>query len=141
MNFIMILDAILCIVMAGFTGWNWMLAINGKTTIEFWTLSDEYDRVKAPLGFESSKDNLFRVFGTYKILRILSPSTRNVPFTGLEWSFWFKDDGYDANGYEMPTRRSRNADTESGVSATESEQTGAADERAADDDELEMVLI
>ena len=109
MNFVMILDAILCVVMAGFTGWNWMLAFNGKTTIEFWTIMDN-DRKSAPLGFDTTADNLFRVFGTHKVLRVLSPSTRNVPFTGLEWSFWFKDDGYDANGYEMPTRRSHLAD-------------------------------
>jgi|Transcript_32834 hypothetical protein len=105
MNFLMILDAILAVVMAGFTGWNWMLACNGKTTIEFWTIFDS-DKKRAELGFETTSDNLFRVFGTHSIMRVLSPSLRNVPFTGLEWSFWFKDDGYDANGYEMPGRAS-----------------------------------
>ena len=40
MNFIVVLDAILCVVMAGFTGWNWLLACNGKTTIEYWTVWD-----------------------------------------------------------------------------------------------------
>jgi len=64
MNFIMILDAILAVVMAGFTGWNWFLACNGKTTIEFWTVFDD-DRKCAPLGFETTSDNLFRVFGTH----------------------------------------------------------------------------
>ena len=115
MNFIMILDAILCVVMAGFTGWNWMLAFNGKTTIEFWTLFDTTRR-RAELSFEQSSDNLFRVFGTHKMLRVLSPSLRNVPFTGLEWSFWFKDTGFDANGYEMPGRQQREeaADQEKG---------------------------
>ena len=28
---------------------------------------------------------------------------RNVPFTGLEWSFWFKDEGYDENGKVIKT--------------------------------------
>ena len=101
MNFIMILDAILCVVMAGFTGWNWMLALNGKTTIEFWTNFDK-DRKLIELSFPQASDNLYRVFGTYKLFRVLSPSLRNVPFTGLEWSFWFKDSGYDANGYKFP---------------------------------------
>lgn len=46
-------------------------------------------------------DNLYRVFGTYKIFRVLSPSFRNVPFTGLEWSFKFKDEGYDCEGFSI----------------------------------------
>jgi len=104
MNFIMILDAILCVVMAGFTGWNWLLACNGKTTIEFWSIK-ENERAHAELSFSNAKDNIYRVFGTHKLLRVLSPSLRNVPFTGLEWSFWFKDSGFDANGYEFPKAR------------------------------------
>ena len=105
MNFIMILDAILCVVMAGFTGWNWLLAFSGKTTIEFWTPSDP-DRQSIELSFLRKRDNIFRVFGTYNLVRVLSPSFRNVPFTGLEWSFWFKDSGYDANGFEFPKSKS-----------------------------------
>jgi len=97
MNFIMILDAILCVVMAGFTAWNWLLAFSGKTTIEFWT-PDDPDRKNIELSFMKKRDNIFRVFGTCNLVRVLSPSFRNVPFTGLEWSFWFKDSGYDANG-------------------------------------------
>lgn len=101
MNFIMILDAILCVVMAGFTGWNWLLAFSGKTTIEFWTPKDEV-RKEIELSFLRKRDNIYRVFGTYNLIRVLSPSFRNVPFTGLEWSFWFKDSGFDANGVAFP---------------------------------------
>ena len=36
MTFLSILDLVLCIVMALFTGWNWFLAIFGSTQIEFW---------------------------------------------------------------------------------------------------------
>ena len=89
--------------MAGFTGWLWWLACCGITTIEFWTVFSAEEKMAA-LGFAKSADNLFRVFGTHKLLRLLSPSTRNVPFTGLEWSFWLKDNGYDAHGYELPSR-------------------------------------
>ena len=132
MNFIMILDAILCVVMAGFTGWNWMLALNGKTTIEFWTNFDK-DKKLIELSFPNASDNLYRVFGTYKPFRVLSPSLRNVPFTGLEWSFWFKDSGYDANGYAFPKTMS---DQESGRAALS--QTGS--EKDFDYD-VELVLI
>jgi hypothetical protein len=41
-------------------------------------------------------DNLFLIFGTYKIIRILSPSLRNVPLTGLEWSFMLWNRSYVA---------------------------------------------
>ena len=55
------------------------------------------------LSFDQITDNIYRVFGTHKLFRVLSPSLRNVPFTGLEWSFWYKDSGFDANGYEFPS--------------------------------------
>jgi hypothetical protein len=46
------------------------------------------------------KDNLFLIFGTYKFLRIFSPSLRNVPLTGLEWSFLVWSQGYNEYGYK-----------------------------------------
>lgn len=47
------------------------------------------------------KDNVFRIFGTYSIIRMLSPSLRSGPFTGLEWSFQLKDEGYDEEGLKL----------------------------------------
>jgi hypothetical protein len=42
---------------------------------------------------------LFLFFGTNKYFRVLSPSLRNVPFTGLEWSFLMRDlVGYSNTG-------------------------------------------
>ena len=63
----------------------------------------------ANLRFETISDNLYRVFGTHKWFRILSPSMRNIPFTGLEWSFWFKDEGYDCHGKAIETFDDENA--------------------------------
>ena len=74
------------------------MACDGKTSIEYWSLFRTGSENRAQLNFNSTSDNLFRVFGTHKLFRILSPSLRNVPFTGLEWSFWFKDEGYDCEG-------------------------------------------
>lgn len=48
--------------------------------------------------FRSIRDNLYRVFGTYNPFAILSPSLRNVPFTGIEWSYQLKDLGYNEKG-------------------------------------------
>ena len=93
--------------MTGFSVWNWFIAVKGVTTIEFWTGEmTNYDQFNNPVrkpknSFETASDNLYRVFGTHKLFRVLSPSLRNVPFTGLEWSFRYKDDGYDCNGYPL----------------------------------------
>ena len=35
------------------------------------------------------------------MFRIFSPSFRNVPFTGLEWSFKYRDEGFDCEGYKL----------------------------------------
>ena len=104
LNFCIFLDFSLALVMFAFTVWNWFLAAQGNTTIEFWTgYSGIASGERANLRFETVSDNLYRVFGTHKWFRILSPSMRNVPFTGLEWSFWFKDEGYDENGKVIKT--------------------------------------
>ena len=99
MEFLILLDFALACVMAVFTIWNWFLACQGNTTIEFWKGFNGINKDKVVLRFETVSDNLFRVFGTHKFFRILSPSLRNVPFTGLEWSFKYKDEGYDYEGY------------------------------------------
>lgn len=49
--------------------------------------------------FDTIKDNLFVLFGTHKLLRILSPSMRALPLSGLEWSFLVKEEGFDEDGY------------------------------------------
>lgn len=48
--------------------------------------------------FRSIQDNLYKIFGTYNPFAILSPSFRNVPFTGIEWSFQLRDLGYNEKG-------------------------------------------
>jgi len=36
MSFLVILDFALGVVLLGFNGWNWFLAMTGYSTIEFW---------------------------------------------------------------------------------------------------------
>ena len=98
MEFLILLDFALAIVMLLFTIWNWFLACQGNTTIEFWQGFNGISKSKANLRFETISDNFYRVFGTHKMFRILSPSMRNVPFTGLEWSFKYRDEGYSFDG-------------------------------------------
>ena len=92
-----ILDATLFGVLVLFNCWNWFLAFKGVTTIEFWLGEDN----KYLKGFETVSDNFYQIFGTQKILRIFSPSLRNGPFTGLEWSFLIRDHGFDCEGKKM----------------------------------------
>lgn len=37
------------------------------------------------------------------MLRVLSPSMRNVPFTGIEWAFLMQDLGFDQTGVKHMT--------------------------------------
>lgn len=36
MNFITITDAALVLILGGFNGWNWFLALSGWSTVEMW---------------------------------------------------------------------------------------------------------
>ena len=99
MDSIFIADVVLFIFMVIYSAWSWFMAFVGSTTVEF--LKGEGTGLykdEARLRFDAISDNLFRIFGTYKLIRVLSPSMRNVPFTGLEWSFYFRDAGYDCDG-------------------------------------------
>ena len=67
MSFITVLDIVLGIVMMGFTGWNWFLAFQGNTTIEFqqyWNPLKKDGNSQKKVNFSSWGDNLYRVFGT-----------------------------------------------------------------------------
>ena len=67
------------------------------------------------------------------MFRIFSPSFRNVPFTGLEWSFKFRDEGFDCEGYKL------DGDSEGGkIRRGESlNKDGVGDE----DEDIEMITI
>jgi hypothetical protein len=90
LSFLLILNCTLFSCLVFFNLWNWWLALTGISTIEFWKaatatnadLVEQYD-----YRLDSPGDNLFLIFGTQKVLRMLSPSLRNVPLTGIEWSF------------------------------------------------------
>ena len=83
-----------------FNAWNWGLCLTGYTTVEFFRRQGLTDTDSMfDYSFDNMRDNLFVVFGTYKPFRILSPSLRALPFSGLEWSFVLKDLGYDEMGY------------------------------------------
>ena len=100
MTFLTVLDVVLYISLVLFTGWNWFMAMYGSTTIEFWKNKGlGKERGDAQLKFDTWSDNLYRVFGTHQPFRILSPSFRNVPFTGLEWSFKYHDEGIFTDGF------------------------------------------
>ena len=100
MTAMLVVDVVVFNMLTAFNVWNWFLAFRGLTTLEF--LSGMRGAYTNPLvkGFKTFSDNLFLVFGTHKILRILSPSLRNNAFTGLEWSFLVKDNGFGCDADE-----------------------------------------
>lgn len=98
MNFLLILNVALFGVLIFFLIWHWYLAFSGTTTIEFWKYHASYVSVPYDFSFDLVRDNLFNIFGTYKFVRAFSPSLRQVPLTGLEWSFVLKDKGIGEDG-------------------------------------------
>ena len=135
MTFLTLLDAITFVIMIFFTIWNWFQAIFGSTSIEFMRrkgLGIRNSKSEAQLRFKTVSDNLYRIFGTHKLIRIFSPSFRNVPFTGLEWSFRFKDEGYDCDGFKLDFSPRRGASLNPGRPDTEDDE---------DDSDIEMVTI
>ena len=104
LSFLVILDFSLAGVLAAFNGWNWFLALTGYTTIEFWqnmSMSERSKQETFDYSFGNAMENLFVIFGTQKIIRILSPSLSNSPLTGLEFSFVLHDEGYDCEGEKI----------------------------------------
>ena len=82
-----------------FNGWNWYLAINGNTVIEFWAVRTDYrtnsNNYNFSFTFGSWRKNLFYIFGTSNILKIIFvPSIKKLPFSGLELSK-FIDPNFD----------------------------------------------
>lgn len=99
MSFICILDSALGVVMIGFNGWNWYLAMTGYSTIEFFgQISRQGDGQKYDFNFKNIRDNLYKTFGTQSLISVFSPSLRSVPFSGIEWSYQMKDLGYNEKG-------------------------------------------
>ena len=85
-----------CIVIESFfTGWNWFLAINGNTTIEFWSKKTGYELFKGinDYSFGSWKKNLYYIFGSNNLFKIiLIPSIKKLPFSGIEISKFIDPD-------------------------------------------------
>ena len=70
-----------------FAGWNWFLAINGNTTLEFWADRTEYmlDGGVKDYSFGNWRKNLYYIFGEKNLFKILFvPSIKKLPFSGIE---------------------------------------------------------
>ena len=72
-----------------FTGWNWFLALNGNTTLEFWADKTDFelDGGIKDYSLGNWRNNLFYIFGTRNLFKMLFiPSVKKLPFSGLEVS-------------------------------------------------------
>ena len=81
------------------------------------------------------------------MFRILSPSLRNVPFTGIEWSFMFKDEGYDYDGFPIDVYADDDDEDEErdestyDIKAASSAINTILEDDDEDDEDMEMILI
>jgi len=97
LSFLFILNCALLTALVLFNTFIWWLACVGTPAVDFWAATTgvkDKDFHVMNYGMQSTTDNLFITFGTYKLLRILSPSLRNIPLTGLEWSFLASNPAY-----------------------------------------------
>lgn len=89
-NFVVILCMAGSVILIFFTSWNWFLILKGNTTIEYWSPSYRPSKNKYTVINDFSmgwEDNFFMVFGTRNIIKaIFIPSTKPLPYSGLEWS-------------------------------------------------------
>ncbi len=103
LKFVVILSLSSFIILFFFNSWNWFLALNGKTTLEFWGEKNGFIFEKngpVSYNFGNWKKNLFSVFGTDNLFFIIFyPSIKKLPFSGLEWSK-FVDDNFIVEGID-----------------------------------------
>jgi len=86
-SFLLITNSSLSAMLVGFNFWNWYLACSGITTIEFMKKFHLREENVFDYSYNTIADNLFVIFGTHKLIRVLSPSLRALPMTGIEFSF------------------------------------------------------
>ena len=95
------LNVSLVVVLIGFNAWNWWMACSGLTTIEAWQKFHlQVGELMYDYSYATVRDNLFIIFGTTKLLRILSPSMRSLPLSGVEFSYLVKEAGYEEDGFK-----------------------------------------
>lgn len=80
----------ICLFMTSFfIMWQWVFALKGITTVEYWmkrTGKNENENIK-DYSFWDWRDNLMVVFGTKSILSILfAPSIKRLGLNGTEWT-------------------------------------------------------
>ena len=89
-RYISMLAFVSLVIECFFSGWNWFLALNGCTTLEFWAdKTNFYDPNEGirDFSFGNWKKNLLYIFGTENIFKILFlPNVKKLPFSGLEFS-------------------------------------------------------
>lgn len=83
------LTAVFSVVLMGFAGWHWFLAIKGRTTIELCVVNDktisERKRKRADFSRYNWRLNLEVIFGTKNLVEMLMPSTKKLPYDGINW--------------------------------------------------------
>ena len=87
-NFICIMGITGVAIELFFAAWNWFLAFNGNTTLEFWASKVNFSASEITnFSFNSWRENLYYIFGQKNIFKILYiPDFKKLPFSGIEVS-------------------------------------------------------
>ncbi len=103
-NYISVLSISGLIIEIFFNIWNWVLAVSGNTSLEYWASKSDYPLEKgiSDYGFGSWRKNLFYIFGKSNLFSIIFiPQIKKLPFSGLEISKYidpnFSIDGINNN--------------------------------------------
>ena len=88
LSFVSIIGMCGIVISSFFNLWYWLMIINNKTSIEFWSsrLNPKIWIIRS-YSMRTIKENLYFTFGSKNIFKILFiPNLRSLDISGLEWS-------------------------------------------------------
>ena len=88
LSFVSIIGMCGIVISSFFNLWYWLLIINNKTSIEFWSSRlKQKNWIIRSYSMRTIKENLYFTFGSKNIFKILFvPNLRSLDISGLEWS-------------------------------------------------------
>ena len=95
---LLFMDILLMIIILPFIIIHSFLVFQGKTTVELFAETNGSTCSKVNYELETTRDCLFQAFGSTNVFEMLGWSIIEPVLTGIEWSFWQKELGFDEFG-------------------------------------------
>ena len=88
LSFVSIIGMCGIVISTFFNLWYWLMIINNKTSIEFWSSRlNQKNWIIRSYSMRTIKENLYFTFGSKNIFKILFiPNLKSLDISGLEWS-------------------------------------------------------